>query len=419
MNDIYEIERGLIGLTQICYEQAKNDLPGVLSPSDFAEPVCKGLYQLFLASSSLGDYHSRVAKAQKITPFTASLDNNFSIPSLFEYNIGRIKTASQARRIRSELVNLSQEADEDMLPLLSSLVEQEQKNDVNIDNLPMAQAEMVLRELKKDDTAERIKTGLPSLDRITGGLRPGTISVLGAYPSAGKTAFALNTVLSAVKVAKKALVFSLEMGVTELWGRLLSAELNILYDAINNKHMSGEDLSRAERLLKVCGGVGNPYLVDNANLIERQTEIMYKVKPDLIVIDFLQYVRTGQRFGSTSDKLEWIISEYKRLAKLHSAHIMALSQMARTDNKTGDMFSLRGSGGIEAGGDYILLLDRPMLKSPKEPPEKAQIKIAKNKYGKSGMTLDLYFDGDHQRFRELAEYEKWSSPAEEEYRPNW
>ena len=140
-----------------------------------------------------------------------------------------------------------------------------------------------------------------------------------------------------------------------------------------------------------------------------------RLKPYLVIVDFLQYVQVhSQRFSNNADKLEYIISEFKRVAKLPycPCHIMILSQHNREkDGKSvaPSMFSLKGSSGIEQGGDYIMILDRPHVQNNHEPPEKAILTIAKNKFGRLG-TVNLYFEGDHQRFRDLKEGESYPDP---------
>ncbi|MCL2699616.1 MAG: DnaB helicase C-terminal domain-containing protein, partial [Defluviitaleaceae bacterium] len=157
----------------------------------------------------------------------------------------------------------------------------------------------------------------------------------------------------------------------------------------------------------------------NCHTVEQQADKIIRLKPDLVIVDFLQYVRTAQKFSNGADRLEYIVSEYKRIARLPycTCHIMVLSQYSRSEKgEGGSMFYLKGSSGIEQGGDYIFLLDRPHIKDDKEPPEKAIVKVAKNKFGKVG-SAELYFEGSHQRFRELEEGEKWLTKEEKAERP--
>jgi len=416
IDDIREVERAVIGHTMLYYDGAK---ACTLPEHDFCDDQCRAIYAHFLTSEHLGDYRRRISNA-KLMAAACKMMDCVAAPSLLEYNISRIKSAAQARRIKWELAELDNEADEDLLSKLAELVAKEQVNvSAGIDDIPLAQAEEAIRELRRKDTRDRLLTGIPSLDRITGGLRPGFISILGAYPSAGKTAFALGVALEAVRSVRNVLFITLEMSATQIWERLVATELRLSYDAINNKRLSDPELGKAEKLIRTCGTIGNPYIADQVGLIERQAELIYKLKPDLVIVDFLQYCRTGKRFSSVNDQLEWMVSEYKRIARLpaNPCHIMVLSQLSRSDSKRGDMFSLRGSGGIEAGGDYIFLLDRPMLRDRKEPAERVHLKVAKNKTGRAGMELDLYFDGDYQQFRELAKDERWAK--EDENKKPW
>ena len=77
------------------------------------------------------------------------------------------------------------------------------------------------------------------------------------------------------------------------------------------------------------------------------------------------------------------------------------------------MFTLKGSSAIEQGGDVIMLLDRPAVRDIKEPPERASVKVSKNKFGRTGL-VSLYFDGDHQRFREPKVNDSYTHMATQE-----
>ena len=74
------------------------------------------------------------------------------------------------------------------------------------------------------------------------------------------------------------------------------------------------------------------------------------------------------------------------------------------------MFALKGSSAIEQGGDVIMLLDRPAVRDMQQPPERASVKVAKNKFGRTGL-VDLYFDGEHQRFRDPRGGDIYTRPA--------
>ena len=73
-----------------------------------------------------------------------------------------------------------------------------------------------------------IRTGFIDLDRVLSGLQPSTLSIIGARPAMGKTAFALGILVHVGVVERKpALLFSLEMSHLELTQRLLASESSV------------------------------------------------------------------------------------------------------------------------------------------------------------------------------------------------
>src|SRR3954452_9490758 len=71
-------------------------------------------------------------------------------------------------------------------------------------------------------------SGFPDLDDITGGFQPGNLIVLAARPSMGKSALAANFLENAaVRYKRPAVMFSLEMGESELAQRFMASQGSI------------------------------------------------------------------------------------------------------------------------------------------------------------------------------------------------
>jgi replicative DNA helicase len=70
-----------------------------------------------------------------------------------------------------------------------------------------------------------IETRIPSLDVMTGGLHRGEYVVIGARPSMGKTALAVQLAMNITEAGGGAAYFSLEMPEALLSPRLLSSKL--------------------------------------------------------------------------------------------------------------------------------------------------------------------------------------------------
>ena len=79
-----------------------------------------------------------------------------------------------------------------------------------------------------------IMTGYPDVDELLGGLRGGEMVVLGARPSLGKTALALNIVNSAARSGMVCGFFSIEMSLAQLAPRNLAALAGVDLHRVRN-----------------------------------------------------------------------------------------------------------------------------------------------------------------------------------------
>ena len=101
-----------------------------------------------------------------------------------------------------------------------------------------------------------ISTGLPCMDRITGGWRGGQLVILAARPAMGKTAVALHFAQAAAGAGVPVCIFSLEMPATQLGGRMLVGASGVDARAFRSGAVGTEDWQRIEpgaaRLNKVA-----------------------------------------------------------------------------------------------------------------------------------------------------------------------
>ena len=127
---------------------------------------------------------------------------------------------------------------------------------------------------------------------------------------------------------------------------------------------------------------------------------------DLIVVDYLQLMDDGG--DNRNLALGLIANGLKRLAKEMNVWVVLLSQLNRkADERSGppQMGDLRDSGDIEGAADLIGLLYREHMRKP-TPENKywAQLHVCKQKNGPTD-TLNLTFEGAHQRFSD------WEGPT--------
>ena len=111
----------------------------------------------------------------------------------------------------------------------------------------------ILTNRKGDVTG--IPTGFADLDHMTAGFQRNDLIIVGARPSMGKTAFALNIAQNvAVKARENVAIFSLEMGAEQLVMRMLCAEGNINAQNLRTGDLSDEDW---RKLTMAMGSLSN------------------------------------------------------------------------------------------------------------------------------------------------------------------
>jgi len=252
-------------------------------------------------------------------------------------------------------------------------------------------------------------TGYTDLDEMTTGLQDGDLIIVAGRPSMGKTSLALNIAEHiGLELRLPVLVFSMEMGGTQLATRLLGSVGRVDAQKLRTGRLDPGDWDR----LGVALGKLNeaPILIDETaalNPMELRARARRKKREygalGLIVVDYIQLMQ-GVDSGSENRATEVgeISRGLKQMAKELSCPVIALSQLNRSleqrPNKRPVMSDLRESGAIEQDADMIFFIYRDEVYN-EESPDKgiAEIIIGKQRNGPIG-TVKLTFIGKNTRF---------------------
>jgi len=260
-----------------------------------------------------------------------------------------------------------------------------------------------------------IPTGLRDLDKLLAGLQRSDLIVIAARPSMGKTALMLNIALNIATKAKQGsvLVFSLEMSKEQLVDRLLAAEAGV--DAW--KLRTGEGLTDAdfERLSAGMGELAEaPIFIDDtsgitvSDLRTKARRLHHQHPLAAIMVDYLQLMSGGSRFAAMANRVQEI-SEISRslkiLARELNVPVIALSQLSRSvENRTPQipqLADLRESGSIEQDADIVAFLYREEYYNPDSGRQNITDILVKKHRNGPVKNIELYFDRQRQRFRDL------------------
>lgn len=220
----------------------------------------------------------------------------------------------------------------------------------------------------------------------------GKLLVLGAEPSVGKTAFALQCAWHWATAGKVGF-FSFETDPETLFDRLISGFTGIPMESIKMNRISKREWELVcqatqaitQRKLDLISAAGMTVSDIRAKIME----CGYKV----VIIDYLQIV--SSRGGSRYEQVTNISIDLHTMAQSLGVVVLALAQLSRSEaDRPPRNSDLRESGQIEQDADLILMLQLQNQECPEGP---RNLYVTKNKEGRLFRML-LSFDGRHQTF---------------------
>lgn len=256
-----------------------------------------------------------------------------------------------------------------------------------------------------------LATGFVELDKMTAGFQKNDLIIVGARPSVGKTAFALNIAQNvATKTGENVAIFSLEMGAEQLVMRMLCAEGNIDSQRLRTGTLTDEDWGK---LTMAMGSLSNAgiYIDDTPGV--RVQDIRSKCRRlkqenglGMVIIDYLQLILgSGRATDNRQQEVSEISRGLKQLARELEVPVIALSQLSRGVEQRQDkrpmMSDIRESGSIEQDADIVAFLYRDdYYNKESENKNIIEIIIAKQRNGPTG-TVSLAFIKEYNKFVNL------------------
>lgn len=255
---------------------------------------------------------------------------------------------------------------------------------------------------KRKELITGVPTGYARLDEMTAGLQPSDLIILAARPSMGKTAFALNIAMrAAIRSNVPTVIYSLEMSMDQLLMRMICAWGKVDLSLLRRSRLTDADWQELYNVAPLFENA--PIYIDDTPSLSplemraRTRRLKMEKGVGLVVIDYLQLMRSSRRTDSRELEISDISRNLKAMAKELGVPVIALSQLNRKveerKDKTPILSDLRESGAIEQDADVIMFIHRPAayLKHDERPPiDEAEIVIAKQRNGPVGLVRLMY-----------------------------
>jgi len=229
-------------------------------------------------------------------------------------------------------------------------------------------------------------------------LTTGDLIVVASRPSVGKTSLALAMAFEMAKRGHPALLFSLEMDAKQIVSRFLA--LNSRMDLLALRTGNIIDTEAAEALR------GLPILIDDTpgiSIMELRTKARRATtheKIEVIVVDYIQLIRTGEDDENRVQEIATITRNLKSLARELGVVVIGLSQLSRAaGDAAGEpkLSTLREGGSLEQDSDVVVMLWKDREETPVGAPRLINGAVAKNRNGPTG-SFQLLFESEQARF---------------------
>ena len=323
---------------------------------------------------------------------------------------GLVRRASAARPRAKDVAGLREAASEAMLRLATTGAERARGVQTMTEAARRHIAQLV--EAREQGKRPAYSSGFTSIDdMLRGGFRPGQLIVIGGRPGMGKSAIALDFVerpAARLWIQPVVLLQSLEMVAEELASRMFSRELGEQHGRMQIEGATAHDADilrgildeRAPQLegVRIMDDpkAGIPALEAQARALKMQAGRL-----DLVIVDYLQLVKTQNRTENRVQEVSGITRDLKSLAQSLRVPVIALSQLSRgvemRPDKRPNMSDLRESGTIEQDADVVLLMYRPAYYGLKADQDEAYAICAKQRNGRTG-DIRLRWVGESMSF---------------------
>ena len=370
-------DKQTIDTLTVCMSVTKEDIDGGLTKYYItgctSETCTKGMTELY-ANQLYEKYLMRriIVKADEIK---ANASNN-------KKDIYR--TISETHSILSEILNIKPSMASDIEDIIAETVDS-----------------------VKNKTTKLIKTGYDSVDKFSGGLTRGEITIIGGRPGHGKTTVMINMLANVLEQGHKAIFFSRELPNSELVKKIVCLESQQLSYGEVRKNIFSEDslkyFNNALALIRKKYSSDKFLMFDNVRDFASSSGEVKKFKPDIIFDDYIQLIACDSREEQRRLQIEKLVNDYKWLAKETDAVVVLASQLNRFIERAGNrgkalmpqLSDLAESGAIEQVAENVFFsyYDYKVQGERGKGKNIITLLASKVRYGDSG-AVDLGYDGN-------------------------
>ena len=348
---------------------------------------------------------------------------NLLIDNYKETQIIEITSKAKNRLDKSRLEDPIDKIIHDIMQALYALSSNEVSNLNDMKKIGDELLENLFNNINTNELEQTNKkqTGLQKLDDLLGPLKRKQLIIIGGHSGMGKTSLALQIALNLARNGNIVYIASIEMSEQEIYIRLISQLKVHDFSRIQNMKFSQDDndikLFRDGKI-ELDKLNNNIVIDDKSNTILEIENKIKKIKPDFLIVDYLQIVEPENPKEIREQQVSQIARRLKNIAKKYNLSVILLSQL--NDNNSGQRPSeanIRESKAPYFHSDNVIFIHKLSeddikyyLKASKVPHKKIdsfvnssrnhdadffEIILRKNRNGKEGSFIALFRKNFH------------------------
>ena len=305
-----------------------------------------------------------------------------------EYRRREILEAAQ--RLTSDIGDRTLEVS-DVIANLTVRMEQIESMDSDNDTTDLSKAIHDVRAVaSKSDELAYVRTGITSLDNMTGAIVAGTLTIIAARPGVGKTLLGMQIALTNADLGKSVLFASLEMSTAMLAERVIASRTKLIGEDIRRRRLEKPDLNQisalGDELTDTPFVIYAPIRATVAAITARaRIQATSPTGLSCLIVDYLGIIHGTGGKQERRDELGDMAKQLRETGKELGIPVFLLAQLNRQATKAKPTGSqIADSDQPQRHADIVILID--------DADEGFSIIVDKNRTGITG-TIDVNRDG--------------------------
>lgn len=244
--------------------------------------------------------------------------------------IGELKELAYKRMVVESAQSLIEgtESGEDINTLLDKFERATEAPEASQDNNSLGDIMAdIFDELESGTVIDKVKTGIPIIDKCTNGIAPSELVTIGAKSGVGKSALAVRIAINMFKASKKVLIVSREMSKKQVAERILLSHSGVTKEQYENRNFNDEQWVRIVETMEAFSGDGI-IIDDKISTIQEIKQAVRRTKPDVLIVDYVQLLTPSNPRDSRERQVAEISRELKKMTSDFDMVVIQLTQLA-------------------------------------------------------------------------------------------